>query len=56
MKINDHISTDTKREMYKKTKKRRRRNKEKLSFNDIERLMGKYMDTYERRGGSIRKK
>jgi len=57
MKISDHLDADTKKRMYKKSKRRKRRNKENLSFKDIEGLMGVHRDRYERGpGGAMRRK
>lgn len=57
MKSKDVQSVDTKKELQKKAQKRKRRNKEKLSFKDIENLMGVHRDRYERgRGGALKRK
>ncbi|HLN89025.1 MAG TPA: hypothetical protein VK253_03065 [Candidatus Binatia bacterium] len=57
MKIGDVLSGDTKKAIYNKTKKRRKKKKEKLSFKDIENLMGVHRDRYERgRGGALKRK
>lgn len=55
MKISDHLNDNTKKELQKKAK-RRRRKKEKLSFKDIENLMGVHRDRYGRGpGGAIKR-
>lgn len=52
----ENDKADTKREIHNKTRKKHKRNKEKLSFRDIEELMGVHRDRYERgRGGAIRR-
>jgi hypothetical protein len=61
MKFSDHVDSDTKKAMYKEAsrgqqKKPPPKKEEKLSFKDLERMMGKYDAKYERRGGAIRRK
>lgn len=62
MKIADHLSKEQKQKLNKvkspkkKTSKPKQKKKEKLSFRDIEELMGTRRDTYERRNGAVRRK
>lgn len=61
MKFSDHLDDNTKKAMYKKCKEKQKKpppkKEEKLSFRELERMMGKYNPTYERgRGGAIRRK
>lgn len=52
-----HQSSVTKEELQKKARRKRRRNKEKLSFKQIEELMGVHRDRYERgHGGAMKRK
>lgn len=67
MKFADHLSKEQKQQLDKiKSPKKKRKGKvqykprsnkkEKLSFRDIEELMGTRRDTYERRNGAVRRK
>lgn len=60
MKMEDHLSSDTKKSMYQKSnqnKSSKPKKKEKLSKRDLVDLMGMNKDRYGRgRGGAIRRK
>ncbi|WP_134705108.1 hypothetical protein [Ammoniphilus sp. YIM 78166] len=64
MRLEDMIPADTKEQLKKIRRRRRKKNNryvdpEELAarqFRETERLMGKYRDTYERRGGAIKKR
>lgn len=62
MKLSDRLNNDTKHKL-KKMRRRRKKKKvnqdplqEKLSEREWKDLMGMNRDTYERRGGAIRRK
>jgi hypothetical protein len=63
MRIADHLSKEQKQQLSKvHTPKKKRKGKpkpkkkENFSFRDIEELMGRYRDTYERRNRAVRRK
>lgn len=60
MKNEDHLSEDKKKELNKiRRRKRNKKNRgpyDNLSYKDYQDLMGMNRDTYERKGGAIRRK
>lgn len=55
MKIADHLNDDQKQKLNQINKRKKKKNK-KLSAYELRDLMGQNRDTYERRGGAIRRK
>jgi hypothetical protein len=53
VRIEDRISKEQKQQLQKMKSPK---NKDNLSFRDIEELMGTRRDTYERRNGAVRRK
>ncbi|QOY38791.1 hypothetical protein AWH56_005285 [Anaerobacillus isosaccharinicus] len=63
MKLSERLDKTTKNKLnslkdkpVKRKRKKKKRNVEKLTERDIKELMGQYRDTYERRGGAVRRK
>lgn len=55
MKIADHLNKDQKQKL-NKINKRKKKKSRKLNEYELRDLMGQNRDTYERRGGAIRRK
>lgn len=56
MKIGDQLTNEQMDKLSQINKPKKKRNKQKLSRKEIHDLMGINRDTYERRGGAIRRK
>lgn len=56
MKTGDHLPSTQKNKINQTYKPKKRRNKQKLTTNEIHDLMGVNRDTYKRNRGAIRRK